>query len=106
MANNIPEGRHWILAQNMGLPCLKQQKSPIFSAGVIGKHEKTTLDRKQSLTCHKKGEISHGIFHHPQLVRDETTLRAGLPCGRIQWKTKGHNKGARSPSENVEYLCK
>ena len=79
----------------------KQQKSLIFSAGVTGKHEKTTFDRKQSLTCHKQCDISHGINHHPQPVRDETTLRAGFRCGRIQWRTKGLNKGARSPSENI-----
>ena len=61
--------------------------------------------RKQSLTCHKNDEISHGLNNHPQPVRHETTLREGLPYGRIQWRTTGDNKGARSRSETAEYLC-
>ena len=52
------------------------------------------MDRKQSLTCHIKGEISHGIYNHPQPVRDETTLREGFPAddynGEQKATTKAH----------------
>ena len=60
--------------------------------------------RKQSLTCHKKDEISQGLTNHPQPVRHDTTLRGGLPCRRIQWRTTGDNKAPRSRSETAEYL--
>ena len=67
--------------------------------------EANMTKRKQSLTCNKKDEISHGLHNHLQPVRHETTLKEGLPCGQKQWRTTGDNKGAHSRSENAKYLC-